>query len=111
MTKEIQNKLDAADRAFHEWKTVSFGDRKKLSKKLAKLLEKNSSKLAEIITKEMGKPIPQSVAEIEKCALMTRYYANAENVLKPEQAEPQPRLSATHYAPQSFSPTVMPSNL
>src|SRR5690606_11844652 len=79
MTKEIQNKLDVADKAFHEWKTVSFGDRKKLFKKLARLLEKNSSKLAEIITKEMGKPISQSVAEIEKCALMTRYYANAEN--------------------------------
>ena len=110
MTKEIQNKLDAADRGFHEWKTVSFGDRKKLFKKLARLLEKNSSKLAEIITTEMGKPISQSVAEIEKCALMTRYYANAENVLKPEKVETEFRISEIHYAPKGVILGVMPWN-
>ena len=110
MTKEIQNKLDAADKAFHEWKTVSFGDRKKLFKKLARLLEKNSSKLAEIITTEMGKPISQSVAEIEKCALMTRYYANAENVLKPEKVETEFRISEIHYAPKGVILGVMPWN-
>lgn len=110
MTKEIQNKLDAADRGFHEWKTVSFGDRKKLFKKLARLLEKNSSKLAEIITKEMGKPISQSVAEVEKCALMTRYYANAENVLKPEKVETEFRISEIHYAPKGVILGVMPWN-
>jgi succinate-semialdehyde dehydrogenase/glutarate-semialdehyde dehydrogenase len=32
----------------------------------------------------MNKPISESIAEVEKCALMMNYYADAENILKPE---------------------------
>ncbi len=110
MTNKIQKKLQAADKAFQGWKTVSFGERKRLFKKLAKLLDKNTASLAAIITAEMGKPISQSVAEVEKCALMTRYYANAENVLKPEKVETEFRISEIHYSPKGVILGVMPWN-
>jgi len=110
MTKEIQNKLKSAERSYQDWKTVSFSERKKLFKRLAKLLDRDSEDLAKIITEEMGKPISQAVAEVEKCALMTRYYANAENVLKPEKVETEFRISEIHYAPKGVILGVMPWN-
>ena len=36
--------------------------------------------------------ISQSIAEIKKCALMTRYYAEAENILKPEKIKTEFRI-------------------
>ena len=50
--------------------------RSKQMNALADLLLSRKQILAELITAEMGKPIRQSVAEIEKCALVCRYYAN-----------------------------------
>src|SRR5690606_21569109 len=60
--------------------------------------------------KEMKKPISQSIAEVEKCALMTRYYANAKNVLAPEKIETEFRVSEIHYAPVGVVLGVMPWN-
>ena len=84
MEISIENKLIKAEKTFHQWKKISFSERQKFLQKLSKVLLKNKEKFAKIITNEMNKPISQSIAEIEKCALMIDYYAKAENVLKPE---------------------------
>ncbi|WP_185146660.1 aldehyde dehydrogenase family protein [Chryseobacterium sp.] len=110
MQKNIQNKLKTADKAFHDWKKIPFGERQKLLKKLAKILKNNSEKYAKIITGEMNKPISQSIAEVEKCALMIDYYAKASNVLKPEKIETEFRISEIHYVPKGVILGVMPWN-
>ncbi|TXF77807.1 aldehyde dehydrogenase family protein [Chryseobacterium sp.] len=106
----MQNKLKTADKAFHDWKKIPFGERQKLLKKLAKILKNNSEKYAKIITGEMNKPISQSIAEVEKCALMIDYYAKASNVLKPEKIETEFRISEIHYVPKGVILGVMPWN-
>ena len=78
----IENKLNVAQKTFTTWKSVPFRDKQKLLKKLAKVLDDNAEKFGKIITKEMNKPISQSIAEVNKCALMVRFYADAENILK-----------------------------
>ena len=66
--------------------------------------------LATIITKEMNKPISQSVSEIEKCAALCDYYATAENVLKTEQVETEFQISEIHHEPLGVILGVMPWN-
>ncbi|MGV8915951.1 MAG: aldehyde dehydrogenase family protein [Kaistella sp.] len=106
----LENKLAAAQKSFEKWKNVSVQERQKLLLQLAKQLEKNKDKLAKNITREMNKPISQAIAEIEKCALMTNYYATAKNILQPEKIETEFRLSEIHYVPKGVILGVMPWN-
>lgn len=106
----LENKLAAAQKSFEKWKKVSVQERQKLLLQLAKQLEKNKDKLAKNITREMNKPISQAIAEIEKCALMTNYYATAKNILQPEKIETEFRLSEIHYVPKGVILGVMPWN-
>ncbi|AYO57171.1 aldehyde dehydrogenase [Chryseobacterium sp. 6424] len=106
----IQDKLQTAQATFEEWRTVAFNEKQNLIGKLADLLDKNKEKYAENITKEMNKPISQSISEVEKCALMARYYADAPNVLQPEKISTEYRVSEVHYMPMGVILGVMPWN-
>lgn len=110
MEKSIQTKLDKSDKTFKEWKNVPYAERQKLLGKLSKALLKRKEEFAEIITKEMNKPISQSVAEIEKCAGMCEFYAKAENVLKSEKVKTDHTISEIHREPMGVILGVMPWN-
>lgn len=110
MEQLIENKLIAADKAFSEWKKVPFEDRQKLIAKAAEILKNNSEKFGKIITSEMNKPISQSIAEVEKSALMMNYYADAENILQPEKVDSEYAYSEIHYVPKGVILGVMPWN-
>ncbi len=110
MEQLIENKLIKADKAFSEWRKVPFEDRQKLIAKAAVILKNNSEKFGTIITQEMKKPISESIAEVEKCALMMNYYADAENILKPEKIESEFSYSEVHYVPKGVILGVMPWN-
>ena len=106
----LSNKLETAQKSFRKWKEIPFTEKQQYLSKLADLLEKNAEKFGKNITREMNKPISQSIAEIEKCALMTRYYADAENILKPEKIKTEYSVSEIHYAPLGVILGVMPWN-
>ncbi len=110
MEKSIHNKLIKSDKTFKEWKVVPFSERQKLLSKLSKELIKRKQEFAENITKEMNKPIAQSVAEIEKCAGMCEYYSKAENVLNPEKVETEHKISEIHREPMGVILGIMPWN-
>jgi acyl-CoA reductase-like NAD-dependent aldehyde dehydrogenase len=82
MEQLIESKLIKADKAFSVWRKVPFEERQKLIAKAAEILKNNSEKFGKIITTEMNKPISESIAEVEKCALMMNYYAAAENICR-----------------------------
>ena len=106
----LENKLAKSQTAFENWKTVPFTEKQKLLQKLASLLEKDAEKFGKNITQEMNKPITQSISEVQKCALMTRYYAEAENILKPEKIKTEFRVSEIHSVPKGVILGVMPWN-
>ncbi|WP_332453708.1 NAD-dependent succinate-semialdehyde dehydrogenase [Chryseobacterium aquaticum] len=110
MEQSIENKLLKADEAFKQWKSVPFSDRQKLVAKSAELFKNKSEEFGEIITKEMNKPISQAISEVEKCTLMMNYYAEAENVLKPEKISSEYSISEIHYVPKGVILGVMPWN-
>ena len=106
----LSNNINAAQKAFLEWKKVPFTERQKLLLKLADVLEKDKDQFANLITTEMHKPISQSIAEIEKSAGMIRYYAVADNVLKPEEIKTEFSISEVHYDALGIILGVMPWN-
>jgi succinate-semialdehyde dehydrogenase/glutarate-semialdehyde dehydrogenase len=109
--KEIARKIDLANKAFISWKEVSMKKRAMLMKNLGKVLRKNKQKYGELITREMGKPISQSIAEIEKCALNCDYYAeNAEAFICPEIYNSEYKHARVELEPMGVIFAVMPWN-
>ncbi|WBV61879.1 aldehyde dehydrogenase family protein [Chryseobacterium camelliae] len=110
MEQSIENKLIKGDKAFSEWRKVPFEEKQKLIAKAAGILKNNAERFGTIITQEMNKPISESIAEVEKCALMMNYYADAENMLKPEKVDSEFSYSEVHYVPKGVILGVMPWN-
>lgn len=110
MENLIENKLLKADEAFHEWKKVPFEEKQKLIAKAAGIFKNRSEVFGELITNEMNKPISQAISEVEKCALMMNYYADAQNILRPEKIESEYEISEIHYVPKGVILGVMPWN-
>lgn len=110
MENLIENKLLKADEAFQEWKKVPFEEKQKLIAKAAGIFKNKSEVFGELITNEMNKPISQAISEVEKCALMMDYYADAQNILKPEKIESEYEISEIHYVPKGVILGVMPWN-
>jgi len=83
---DIEQALAAADKAYREWsKTSTVAQRAALVKKVAQLHTERREKLAEIINREMGKPIEQSLGEVDFSAAIYDYYADhAEKFLADE---------------------------
>src|SRR5689334_13397892 len=65
---ELDRAVDAARRAFPAWRARSFAERAALVKQLSQKLREHQQKLAELLTREQGKPLAQSVAEIDRGA-------------------------------------------
>lgn len=108
---EINSKIETAQNTFLQWKKVGFETRKKLMLKLGDLLLEKKTSLAELITNEMGKPIAQSLAEIEKCAWVCSYYAEiAEKTLEDKIIKTENAKSFVRYNPLGVILAVMPWN-
>ncbi|MCH2534403.1 MAG: aldehyde dehydrogenase family protein [Bdellovibrionales bacterium] len=83
---EILDKIRTSHKHFTHWKTLSVHDRVLELLQVKKYLSEESDLLAELITQEMGKPIEQAKAEVEKCIQLIDYYAEvSEGVLKDEE--------------------------
>ncbi|HVP23213.1 MAG TPA: NAD-dependent succinate-semialdehyde dehydrogenase [Conexivisphaerales archaeon] len=66
---------EEADAAFASWRTTPVSDRAELVRSLAGVLRKDRERLARTMSHEMGKPIKQSEAEVDKCAWMAEVMA------------------------------------
>ena len=72
---QLEEKLERAAKTFRSYRYTSFAEREALMVRAAEILESDKSRLARLMTIEMGKPIRGAGQEIEKCALVCRYYA------------------------------------
>lgn len=109
--KELENIIFSSSRAFRKWRGVSIEQRQELLLKLADLLEIEKDFHAATITAEMGKPIGQAVAEVEKSALACRYYAErADEFLKPRKHSSSGGSSLIRYDPLGIVFAIMPWN-
>jgi succinate-semialdehyde dehydrogenase / glutarate-semialdehyde dehydrogenase len=72
---EVETKLERAQQTFTQYQQTSLEERAQLLKKSAEVLENDRERLAALATLEMGKTYASAMAEVEKCSLVCRYYA------------------------------------
>ncbi|QRP47717.1 NAD-dependent succinate-semialdehyde dehydrogenase [Amycolatopsis sp. FDAARGOS 1241] len=72
---EVDAALDGAVAAQAQWREKPLTERVALLRELAAVLRAGKAEYATLITAEMGKPLAESEAEIEKCALNCVHYA------------------------------------
>ncbi|EHQ08523.1 NAD-dependent succinate-semialdehyde dehydrogenase [Leptonema illini] len=109
---DVQRLIDGARRSFAHWKSLPLMRRTDLLRSAAKTLRDGKQKYARIMTIEMGKPITEALAEVDKCALLCDYYAeNAERFLQTEIRPSAPfRHSSVRFDPLGIVLAVMPWN-
>jgi succinate-semialdehyde dehydrogenase/glutarate-semialdehyde dehydrogenase len=108
---DVAAAIAAADAAFRSWREVSIADRAVPMKALARLLRERKDRYARLITTEMGKPITEALAEIEKCAWNCDFYAeHAAAYLADEPVETNARASFVAFEPLGVILAVMPWN-
>ena len=109
--EEIRRRIDAAVAAWEPWRSRPLADRAAVVRAAADVLESRRDTLARLMTEEMGKPIRESLAEIAKCALACRHYADStEEYLRPRNVETDARRSYVRYDPIGPVLAVMPWN-
>jgi acyl-CoA reductase-like NAD-dependent aldehyde dehydrogenase len=64
----LDEAVRAARRAFETWRETTYEHRAALVKQLSKALRRHQQVLAELLTREQGKPLSQSIAEIDRGA-------------------------------------------
>jgi len=107
----MQTKLTHAQQAFELWKTTSHKERAALLLQLKTVLAQHRMRYATLMTQEMGKPIAQSLAEVDKCGVLCEYYAaNAEAFLQPKYTATEAQESFVTYEPMGVLLGVMPWN-
>ncbi len=110
-SKMIQTVLKTSDDCFHKWKKVTIKERCRLLNNVAQILEDEKEEYAKLMTLEMGKPITQSIAEIEKCATLCDFYAtNSDDFLADELIDTEADESFVSYDPLGCILGVMPWN-
>ncbi|HZW76744.1 MAG TPA: NAD-dependent succinate-semialdehyde dehydrogenase [Flavobacteriaceae bacterium] len=109
--EEVDDLINRAHERFLSWRETSFEERKTFLLAVSSELNKNKNKYARVMVNEMGKPISQAIAEIEKCAWVCEYYAeNAEKQLKRELIETDADKSYVCFEPLGVILAVMPWN-
>jgi succinate-semialdehyde dehydrogenase/glutarate-semialdehyde dehydrogenase len=110
-SEEVAEVLGRTHDAWRDWRSRSMDDRSDLMRKAGDLLEERKEKYAELMTVEMGKPIVQARAEVDKCAWVCRFYADeAPKFLAPEKVSSDASYSYVAYQPLGVVLAVMPWN-
>jgi len=109
--QQIVRILAGAQAAFTEWRTRPFAERATLMRAAGRELRAHKAEYAMTMTREMGKPITQAEAEVEKCAGTCDYYAeHAEAFLAAEPRETDAARSYVRFDPLGVVLAIMPWN-
>lgn len=108
---QISDIINVSQISFTSWKNISIKERENFGKTLGFVLTKHQHLLAKTCSLEMGKPIKQSIAEVEKCKLLCEYYLNnSSNFLSPKHVITDASESFVTYEPLGVILGVMPWN-
>jgi succinate-semialdehyde dehydrogenase/glutarate-semialdehyde dehydrogenase len=108
---EVAQKIERSSVAFKSWRKTSFEERSRLMKRAGEILRQNKNEYARLITQEMGKILPEAVAEIEKCAGGCDYFAQeSPRFLADTLITTEGRKSFVTYNPTGTILSIMPWN-
>lgn len=107
---ELKGKVSRSREAFSNWKK-DIEKRAEFLHILSEELRNNKEELAKVATNEMGKPMKESLAEVEKCAWVMEFYGdNGEVFLSPEVINTDARKSIVDFEPIGIIGSIMPWN-
>lgn len=110
-SEDVSRKVRLGREEYAAWKKVDLGERADLMRRLGRVMRKNREDYARTVTEEMGKPVRQSLAEIEKCAWVCDYYAEHAEVFLRDQIVPTEfRKSFVSFEPLGVVASIMPWN-
>ena len=108
---EIENIIQKSNTIFVQWGKKGIAERLNFIKTLINSLTKNKDLLAKTASEEMGKPLNQSVAEIDKCMVLCQFYLqNADFFLKSHKINADGTESYVNFEPLGVILGVMPWN-
>ncbi|MFN4985559.1 MAG: NAD-dependent succinate-semialdehyde dehydrogenase [Ignavibacteria bacterium] len=109
--EDVQMRIESASQAQQRWTVLTIEERVGYIHQLAVRLEAHVEPVARLITREMGKPLEQSRAEVLKCAAVCRYMAQiAPAVLADEYVQADFASSTIRYEPLGIVFSIMPWN-
>ena len=109
--RDLEDKLAHAQQTFLNYRTVSMSQKASWLNRAAEILEAERDYFGKTMTLEMGKPLKAAIAEVEKCALVCRYYAeNAPQLLADVSVQTDASRSFVRYQPLGIVLAVMPWN-
>ena len=73
---QLNTAVAAAKAAFPAWSKTSIDERKSAVLKIADVVEANAAELAQLLTKEQGKPIEDATVEVYGMAAFCRYFTS-----------------------------------
>ena len=107
----IHSALDDAVRAQAAWAEVPITERAAFLRTLGRLLRDEAEVHAKLISREMGKPITEALAEVRKCAVTCDFYADhVEEFLADQPVQTEASASYVTYEPLGVVLAVMPWN-
>jgi succinate-semialdehyde dehydrogenase/glutarate-semialdehyde dehydrogenase len=107
----IEAALDRAVAAQRAWSVQPVEERPAVLRSLARTLRGSAATYAALITAEMGKPLAEALAEIEKCAWTCDHYAEAgPGYLAPEEIGTSASKSYVAFDPLGVVLAIMPWN-
>ncbi|MCR9163647.1 MAG: NAD-dependent succinate-semialdehyde dehydrogenase [Nannocystaceae bacterium] len=109
---QIEARLAASHDAARSWAEVPFAERADVLRAVAEQLDAQLESLATLMVREMGKPITQAIAEVHKCALVCRFFADhAESFLADEPVDVGDEADAfVTYRPLGVVLAILPWN-
>ncbi len=109
--KEVDDKVKTAYKAYTEWRETTFPQRVERLRNAARVLVSRKDEYADLMAREMGKPIRDGRAEIEKCVWACNFYADkALSFLQPEIIETDACRSYVTFKPLGVILAIMPWN-
>ena len=109
---DIEARLAQSASAFEEWRNRPMREREQLLASAGEVLRENKQRYAEMMTREMGKPISQAVGEVEKCAWACDHYAEYASAYLSDDHYPSPPGTEVKTVHDPLGPVlaVMPWN-
>lgn len=108
---EIERLLAAALAAQRGWRERNFASRTEVLNRAAVILRRDREPFAELMAREMGKPLEQGRAEIDKCASCCDFYAaRAADFLREESVRTEATSSGVLFQPLGLLLAIMPWN-
>lgn len=108
--QDLEQHLKRAQKGFEVWSGRSVAERLDVLRRMAGVLRGDLEVIARIASLEMGKPIKQARAEVEKCASLCDWYAEHGAPMLADQSTPVGPDAYVSYHPLGTVLAVMPWN-